>query len=167
MELQIIQNKIFELRGQKIMLDYDIAEMYEIQTKNLNLAVKRNIERFPLDFMFQLTKDEWNSLRLQIETSNNPLRLQSETLKSKRGGTRYMPYAFTENGVAMLSGVLHSSKAIEVNLSIIRAFIQIRNFALTYKELSDRLKEVEGKFPDIYKALEYLLDTGKQEEIRV
>ena len=87
MQLQVIQTKIYEVRGQKVMLDYDLAELYEVQTKNLNLAVKRNLKRFPVDFMFQLTKTEWESLRLQIETSNT------------RGGTRYLPYAFTEQGV--------------------------------------------------------------------
>jgi hypothetical protein len=97
-ELIHIQNKIYEIRKQRIMLDFDLAEMYQVETKNLNLSVKRNIKRFPSDFMFQLTNEEWDSLRLQIETS-------------KRGGRRYLPYAFTEQGVAMLSGLLNGPSA--------------------------------------------------------
>lgn len=104
-ELVVIENKIYEIRGQKVMLDFDLAEMYEIETKNLNKAVKRNIERFPNDFMFQLTKEELSNLRFQIGTSS-------------WGGNRYAPFAFTEQGVAMLSGVLRSPKAIEVNINI-------------------------------------------------
>ena len=113
MEIQVIQNKIHEVRGQKIMLDFDLAEVYGVETKNLNLSVKRNLKRFPSDFMFQLTADEWNSLRLQNETS-------------KRGGRRYLPYAFTEQGVAMLSGLLNSDVAIEMNIAIMRAFVAVR-----------------------------------------
>ena len=106
------------------MLDRDLASLYETETKALNLAVKRNIKRFPLDFMFQLTKEEYDGLRFQIVTSNRQaksLRLQDETSKG-RGGTRYMPYAFTEQGVAMLSSVLRSDKAIKINIEIMRAF---------------------------------------------
>jgi hypothetical protein len=102
-ELIYIQNKIYEIRRQRVMLDFDLAEMYQVETKNLNLSVKRNIKRFPSDFMFQLTNEEWDNLRLQIETS-------------KRGGRRYLPYAFTEQGVAMLSGLLNSDIAIEMNI---------------------------------------------------
>lgn len=164
MDLIQIQNKIYTIREQKVMLDYDLAEMYEVETKYLNLAVKRNLKRFPSDFMFQLTKEEWETLRLQIETSSESLRLQIETLKTKRGTHRkYLPYAFTEQGLAMLSGVLNSEKAIEVNINIMRAFVMIRTLALTYKELSDRLKVLEEKFPDIYKAINYLLDKDKNE----
>jgi len=111
MQIEKIQTKIYEIRGQKVILDFNLAELYEVETKNLNLAVKRNINRFPSDFMFQLTNPEWKSLRLQIETSKG------------RGGTRYLPYAFCEQGVAMLSGILNSDKAIAVNIAIIRAFV--------------------------------------------
>ena len=104
MKPKIIEQKIFEIRGQKVMLDFDLAALYEVPTKSLNLAVKRNLKRFPFDFMFQLTDAEWESLRFQIETSN-------------RGGRRYIPYAFTEQGVAMLSGILNSEKAIQINIS--------------------------------------------------
>jgi hypothetical protein len=140
MDLQIIQNKIYEIRGHKIMLDFDLAELYDVQTKALNLAVKRNYQRFPKDFMFQLTTFEWDSLRLQIETS-------------KRGGRRYLPYAFTEQGLAMLSGILNSEKAINININIMRAFVLVRQYALTYKELTVKLKEIEGKFTDVYEAI--------------
>src|ERR1051325_4581868 len=125
--IKSIQNRIYEIRGERVMLDRDLANLYEIETKALNLAVKRNIKRFPRDFMFQLTKQEWDDLRFQIETlekQQSPLRLQIET--SKRGGTRYLPYAFTEQGVAMLSGVLHSDKAIIMNIAIMRAFVEVR-----------------------------------------
>ena len=107
MQLQNISNKIHEIRGLKVMLDYDLAELYQVPTKSLNLSVKRNIQRFPEDFMFQLTKLEWDSLRFQNETSK------------KRGGSRYVTFAFTEQGLAMLSGILNSTIAIEVNISIL------------------------------------------------
>ena len=145
MELDIIQNKIFEIRGFKVMLDFDLAILYNIETKSLKQSVRRNISRFPEDFMFELTEIEFNSLRSQIVTSN-------------RGGLRYMPFAFTEQGIAMLSSVLNSEKAIEVNISIIRAFVTFRQFSLTYSELKDRISIIEKQFPDIYKALNYLVE---------
>jgi len=145
MEIEFIQNKIFEIRGCKVMLDFDLALMYNIENKRLKEAVRRNINRFPKDFMFELTEIEFNSLRTQIASSN-------------RGGLRYMPFAFTEQGIAMLSSVLNSEKAIEVNISIIRAFVTFRQFSLTYSELKDRIAAIENQFPDIYKALNYLVD---------
>jgi len=161
MELQLIQNKIYEVRGHKIMLDFDLAELYEVQTKALNLAVKRNLQRFPGDFMFQLSREDWNSLRVKIENLNS-LRLQNETLDKGRGKhTKYLPYAFTEQGLAMLSGILTSEKAINVNIAIMRAFVMVRQYALTYKELSDKLTEIEGRFTDVYDAINYLLEKDK------
>ncbi|NQT77826.1 MAG: ORF6N domain-containing protein [Bacteroidetes bacterium] len=155
MQVRKIETKIHEVRGQRVMLDFDLAELYEVQTKNLNLAVKRNIKRFPKDFMFQLTKHEWDALRLQIETSKN------------RGGTRYLPYAFSEQGLAMLSGVLNSNKAIDVNIAIMRAFVFLRQYALSHKDLTDKLKKLESKynkqFKDVYEAINYLLQKDKQE----
>jgi hypothetical protein len=155
MQLQTIQNKIYDVSGQKVMLDFDLAELYEVQTKNLNLAVKRNLKRFPKDFMFQLTNDEWDSLRLQIETSKG------------RGGTRYLPYAFTEQGLAMLSGILNSDKAIQVNIAIMRAFVFIRQYALSHKDLTEKLKELEIKydmqFKGVHEAIDYLLQKDNQE----
>jgi hypothetical protein len=128
MEIVAVQNKIYNIRNKQVMLDFDLAEMYQTETKNLNLSVKRNIKRFPLDFMFQLNNEEWDSLRLQIETS-------------KRGGRRYLPFAFTEQGVAMLSGLLNTDTAIQVNIAIMRAFVAIRHYALGYAELKRKLEE--------------------------
>ena len=165
--IRSIQNRIYEIRGERVMLDFDLATLYETQTKSLNLAVKRNAKRFPRDFMFQLTKEEFESLRFQIETSKSeaqPLRLQNETSKS-RGGTRYLPYAFTEQGVAMLSGILNSDKAINMNIAIMRAFVEIRKILLQQTDLKEQLKEIRQKLGDhdaqlnqIYDAMENLLD---------
>lgn len=127
------------------MLDFDLVLLYNVEIKVLKQSVRRNLNRFPQDFMFELTEIEFNSLRSQFVTSN-------------RGGLRYMPFAFTEQGIAMLSSVLNSDKAIEVNISIIRAFVTFRQFSLTYNELKDRIVEIESQFPDIYKALNYLVD---------
>ena len=153
MELQIIQNKIFEIRGMRVMLDFDLAELYQVETKNLKRAVKRNIERFPGDFMFELTADEWEILRCNFGTSN-------------WGGTRYMPFAFTEQGIAQLSSVLNSPLSIQVNISIIRAFVTLRKFALGYAELNQKLEtfmlETNMQFNEIYQALTELASTRKQ-----
>ncbi|MBK6276362.1 MAG: ORF6N domain-containing protein [Saprospirales bacterium] len=138
------------------MLDFDLAALYEVETKNLNLAVKRNIKRFPLDFMFRLTTTEWQMMRLQIETAS----------QSKRN-TNVTPYAFTEQGLAMLSGILNSDKAINVNIAIMRAFVYVRQIALTHKELTEKIKKLESKtnkkFKDVYDALDYLLQKDKLE----
>lgn len=142
-DLIIIENKIYEIRGQKMMLDFDLAEMYEIETKNLNKAVKRNIERFPQDFMFQLTDEE---AKLQISN----LRFQNGT--SSWGGTRYAPFAFTEQGVAMLSGILRSPRAIEVNINIMRAFVRMRQYLLSHapkEELEELRKRIEYLEEDV------------------
>ena len=164
--IKSIQNRIYELRGQRVMLDKDLAALYEVPTKSLNLSVKRNIERFPADFMFQLSKEEYEMLRFQYETSEaqqNPLRFQIET--SKRGGTRYLPYVFTEQGVAMLSGVINSKKAIEMNINIMRSFADVRRIILQQlnqneklKEITDRLSEHDVQLSQIYDAMENLLD---------
>lgn len=150
MDLMLIQNKIYEIRGHKVMLDFDLAELYEVQTKVLNQAVKRNFQRFPIDFMFRLTPEEWESMRSQNVTA----------LPNKRNISA-TPYAFTEQGLAMLSGILNSDKAIDVNIAIMRAFVMIRQYALTYKELTERLKEIEGRFTDVYDAINYLLNKDK------
>ena len=163
--IQSIQNRIYKLRGERVMLDRDLAALYEIETKSLNLSVKRNIKRFPTDFMFQLTKEEFESLRLQIETSEiNSLRLQIETSKG-RGGTRYLPYAFTEQGVAMLSGIINSDKAINMNIAIMRAFVDVRRLLLKQTDLKEQLKEIkqrlgehDAQLNNIYDAMENLLD---------
>ena len=165
--IRSIQNRIFEIRSERVMLDKDLAALYETETKALNLAVKRNSKRFPSDFMFQLTKEEFDSLRFQIETlekADNPLRLQNETSKG-RGGTRYLPYAFTEQGVAMLSGILNSDKAINMNIAIMRAFVEVRKIFLRQTDLKEQLKEIRERLGEhdvqlnqIYDAMENLLD---------
>jgi hypothetical protein len=145
MEIEVIQNKIFEIRGCKVMLDFDLALLYDVENKRLKASVRRNINRFPEDFMFELTEMEFTNLRTKFSSSSY-------------GGLRYMPFAFTEQGIAMLSSVLNSEKAIEVNISIIRAFVTFRQFSLTYSEIKDRILAIESQFPDIYKALNYLVD---------
>ena len=166
--IKTITNRIYELRGERVMLDKDLAALYETETKALNLAVKRNIKRFPPDFMFQLTQEEYNSLRLQIETSNqNSHSFSSQLVISKtgRGGTRYLPYAFTEQGVAMLSGILNSDKAITINIAIMRAFVEVRKVLLKQTDLKDQLKEIKERLGEhdvqlnqLYDVLENLLD---------
>lgn len=125
----------------------------QVETKQLNLAVKRNLKRFPSDFMFRLNKKEWTSLRFQFETSKT------------RGGTRYLPYVFTEQGVSMLSAILNSQRAINVSLAIIRTFVMIRRYASDFKELNIQIKKIERKmnrkFSNVYEALHYLLEQDK------
>lgn len=165
MELQIIQNKIYELRGCKVMLDFDLAELYEVPTKALNQAVKRNIQRFPTDFMFRLSVDEWDFIRSHNVTasiSDKSLKSQNVTASQKKRNIFATPYAFTEQGLAMLSGVLNSDKAIEVNISIMRAFVALRQFALGYAELNQKLEnfmlDTNMQFNDIYIALTELAE---------
>lgn len=169
--IQSIQNRIYEIRGERVMLDRDLAALYETETKALNLAVKRNLKRFPKDFMFQLTKEEFELLRFQFETSNSshPMRLQVETSKG-RGGTRYLPYAFTEQGVAMLSGILNSDKAISMNIAIMRAFVEVRRVLLQQSDLKTQLKEIKERLGEhdeqlnqIYDTIENLLDEKASE----
>ena len=133
MDIQIIQNKIYEIRGQRVMLDFDLALLYQVETKALNRAVKRNIERFPERYMFQLNKEEYEILRCQIGTS------------SGHGGTRYLPYAFSEQGVSMLSAVLRSPTAIQVSISIIDAFVAMRNYIMTTTTITAELSEIRAK----------------------
>ena len=143
--LQLIQSKIYEIRGQKVMLDRDLAELYQVTTGNLNKAVKRNLKRFPPDFMFQLTAEEWEALRFQIGI-----------LKNGRGEhTKYLPYAFTEQGLAMLSGILNSDIAINVNISIMRAFVDIRQMIASPKtnkidELEKRMDAIENYIEEVF-----------------
>ena len=127
-----IKNRIYIIRGKKVMLDSDLADLYGIKTKEFNRIVKRNLLRFPLDFMFNLTDEEYENLRFQIGTS-----------KTGRGGRRYLPYVFTEHGIAMLSSVLNSEIAVQMNIFIIRAFIKMRENLDNYKELSIKIKELE------------------------
>ena len=122
---------IYEVRGQKVMLDSDLAALYEVETFNLNKAVKRNIERFPGDFMFQLTKEEWEDLTFQNGISSK-----------RHGGRRFMPYAFTEQGVAMLAAILNSQKAIDVNISIMRTFVKLRQYVLSQTDTNEQIAEL-------------------------
>lgn len=137
----IIENKIIRLRSRNIMLDSDIAGLYGVETKVLVQAVKRNIDRFPDDFMFQLTKEEFANLRSQIVTSK------------QRGGRRYPPYAFTEQGVAMLSSVLKSKKAVQVNIEIMRAFVKLRQLLSTHEKLARKLNQLENKYDSQFKVV--------------
>ena len=150
MQVEQINTKIHMLRDVKVMLDYDLAALYETETKNLKRQVNRNIERFPEDFMFQLTKEEFDNLRCQVGTSSY-------------GGTRYLPYAFTEQGVAMLSSVLSSQKAIEVNIAIMRAFVKMRKYAMNYKELAEKLLDHDKQLDDVNEVLNYLMSEKKLE----
>ena len=162
MDLQIIQNKIFEVRSCRVMLDYHLAELYQVETRALKQAVKRNIERFPGDFMFVLTQEEANLL-LSIGVSQN-------VIPPAYNFGVAMPMAFTEQGVAMLSSVLRSKLAIEVNISIMRAFVLMRQMAIGYEELSRRIEELEvstdAQFNELYQALTQLLSQSKQQKER-
>jgi hypothetical protein len=145
--LEDIDQMIYEIRGQKVMLDSDLALLYDVETKALNRQVKRNMKRFPLDFMFQLTEDELEILRCQNGTSS-----------SNYGGRRYQPFVFTENGVAMLSGILNSDRAIEVNISIMRIFTRLRSFLMFEKEVLDKVGELEKKTTEVFKVVFKKLD---------
>ena len=138
-ELLTIQNKIYEIRGQRVMLDFDLAAMYRIETKQLKQAVRRNLDRFPPDFMFELTMNEYNSLLINI-------RSQIVTLETGRGKyPKYAPFAFTEQDVAMLSSVLRSEMAIRVNIAIMRAFVAMRNYITTTTQMTAELAEIRAK----------------------
>ena len=174
--IKSIESKIYTIRDERVMLDFDLASLYEVETKALNQAVKRNIMRFPDDFMFQLTSKEWENIRSQIVTgyeeinssqivmTNNP-NLKSQIVTSSWGGTRKMPYAFTEQGIAMLSGVLKSEKAINMNIAIMRAFVDIRRILLKQSninehliEIKERIGEHDVQLNELYDAMDNLLD---------
>ena len=162
-----IDSRILLIRGQKVLLDKHLAELYGVETKVLNQTVKRNAERFPVDFMFQLSAAETDSLlRSQFVTSNEELEpksasesdlLRSQFVTSKRelnaGGRRYRPYAFTEQGVAMLSGLLNSSRAVQVNIEIMRAFVRFRQMLSTHVDLARKLKALEKKYDQQFKVV--------------
>jgi len=180
--IQSIQNRIYEIRGQRVMLDFDLATLYEVETKRLNEAVKRNLKRFPEDFMFRLSVAEWETVQAQSNpASKNDLSLRSQimtTAEADKGTWSQIattsqqsrrkdntPYAFTEQGVAMLSGILNSDKAIAMNIAIMRAFVEIRRLALAQptlnvhlQELVQRINEHDIQLSQIYEALENMLD---------
>ena len=145
-----IQKSIFLFRGQKVLLDMDLAEFYGVETRSLIQALKRNIERFPSDFVFQLDQDEFDSLRSQIVISKG------------KGGRRYLPYAFTEQGVAMLSSVLRSKRAIQVNVAIMRTFVKLREILLTHKELAHQLVDLERRLEDHDEQIQTIFEAIRQ-----
>jgi hypothetical protein len=155
-----ISSKILTLRGQQVMLDRDLAELYQVTLKRLNEQVKRNDDRFPHDFMFQLRKEEYENLRSQFATSNKG-----------RGGRRYMPYAFTEEGIYMLATVLNSKVAVQTNISIIRTFKKLREFSKHYNALAKQIMEVERKsnkqYKELKKALDELIATSEMADAKV
>jgi|SRR6185312_4219876 len=160
-QLQLIQQKIYEIRGHKVMLDFDLAMLYNVETKILNQAVKRNIKRFPDDFMFRLTKQEWESIRSQIVTAS----------EQKKRNSAVTPFAFTEHGVTMLASILRSTRAIEMNISIVRAFVALRQYALNYKELTQQIKDIQQTvgnhnkhLNELYKALELLINEKEEQD---
>ena len=157
-----IENAILFIRGEKVILDEDLAFLYGVPTKVLIQAVKRNKERFPPDFMFQLDKDEFDSLRSQIVTSK---------LKSGRGGRRYPPYAFTEEGVAMLSSILSSPRAIRVNVEIMRAFVRLRKILASHAELARKVEELEKKYDSqfgvVFEAIRHLMAAPERQPKKI
>jgi len=140
---EVLFHKIYEIRGHKIMLDSDLAQMYGVETKVLKQAVKRNIERFPDDFMFVLTAKEKNFIKTYIIDNENNTDLRSQIVTSSAGGARYQPFAFTEQGIAMLSSILNSKQAIEVNIHIMRIFVKMRQMAFSYADLLKRIENLE------------------------
>jgi hypothetical protein len=178
--IQSIQNRIYEIRGERVMLDFDLAQLYEVETKAVNQAVKRNIKRFPEDFMFRLTIEEWHNIRSQIVTGpemggmwsqivttseTRGMRSQFVTASQNKRNTNVLPYAFTEQGVAMLSGILNSDKAINMNIAIMHAFVEVRKVFLKQNDLKEQLKEIKERLGEhdvqlnqIYDAMENLLD---------
>lgn len=158
MPVERITTKIYHIRNIKVMLDRDLAELYEVETSQLKRAVRRHIDRFPADFMFKLTKDELKNLRCQIGTSS-------------WGGTRYEPMAFTEQGVAMLSSVLNSKRAIQVNIQIMRAFTQLRKMLSTHKDLKRKIEQMESKydkhFQIVFEAIKQLIDIESEPKRKI
>jgi hypothetical protein len=166
--IQSIQNRIYELRGERVMLDFDLAEMYGVEARVLNQAVKRNNERFPEDFMFQVTMKEWQAVLNQV-TRNQYVRASSSQFVTidlpKNRTNKYLPYAFTEQGVAMLSGILRSERAIKMNIAIMRAFVAVRKIVLLQTDMKEQLKLIKEQIKEhdiqlsqIYDAIENLLD---------
>lgn len=140
-----IESRIFVIRGHKVMLDADLAELYAVETGALNRAVKRNSERFPEDFMYQLTTEEFADLRCQFGISNMRSQIATSNIPSGRGGRRHLPYVFTEHGAIMAASVLNSTRAIEISVHVVRAFVHLRELVSTHKELSQKLKQLERK----------------------
>lgn len=155
MELELVKNNILTIRGQRVMLDFHLAELYGVETRVLKQAVRRNMNRFPVDFMFELRREEVRNLT-------------SQTVMSSYGGIRHLPYAFTEQGVAMLSSVLRSERAVEVNIAIMRAFVLMRQHLTDYQSLREELAQLEAdvkdQFANVHEALAYLLSPAAERE---
>jgi phage regulator Rha-like protein len=184
MELQVIKEKIYEVRGQKVMLDFDLAELYEVETKVFNQAVKRNIDRFPEDFMFQLTEEEWRRSQFvtaseeynssQIVISSEKKRRSQNVIAAGAGKFRnkkHLPYAFTEHGVSMLASVLRSEKAVQMSIAIVRAFIALKQYAVKQDELTQQIRQIvdrldyhDVRLDNIYQAIEGLLNEKEDEK---
>ncbi len=147
--VEVIATKILEIRGKKVMLDRDLARLYGVGTRNLNKTIKRNLERFPEDFMLQLTKQEFENLMFHFGTSS-------------WGGTRKLPYVFTEQGVAMLSSVLNSKRAIKVNIQIMRAFVKLKELLLTHKDLAIKLEALEKKYTNHDEKIQKIFEAIRQ-----
>ena len=172
--IKSIQNRIYEIRGERVMLDFDLAALYEVATKVLNQAVKRHVTRFPKDFMFRLTPREWEDMRSQSVTayeSQTTMRSQIVTASQIKRNTKITPYAFTEQGVAMLSGILNSDKAIAMNIAIMRAFVEIRRVLIQESDLLEQLKQIKERIGEhdtqlnqLYDAIENLLDKKVEEK---
>ena len=174
MKADLIQKQIYEVRGEKIMIDFDLAQLYEVETRVLNQAIKRNIESFPKDFMFRLTAKEWkevvSSQTLIIENFEKTNSSQFVMSSVKFRGAKYLPYAFTEHGVTMLASILKSPKARKMNIAIVRAFIALKKFVSKndavlelVKELKERIDEHDVQLSSIYDAIEGLLDEKENE----
>jgi hypothetical protein len=165
MNLITIQNKIYEARGIKVMLDFDLAELYEVETRVLNQAVKRNFESFPEDFMFRLTKEEWGEI-----SSSQIVMMSSQFVMTSKRPKSALPYAFTEHGVTMLASVLKSPKARKMNIAIVRAFVALRRTLLNIEDLKNQILELETKydnqFDDIFEAIQFLMTENKEIETR-
>lgn len=164
---EAIEAKIFWIRGKKVMFDFDLAKLYGVPTKRLNEQVKRNSKRFPEDFMFVITEQEYACLRSQFATSS----LRCQNVTSKRGGRRYLPYVFTEQGIAMLSSVLNSERAIEVNITIMRAFVKMRRLLATQKGLLRKIgemeKEYDYQFKVVFEAIRALIKEEEKPKRRI
>jgi phage regulator Rha-like protein len=177
MKVQIIQDKIYEVRGEKIMLDFDLAKLYDVETRVFNQAIKRNIQSFPKDFMFRLTAKEWKEILSSqfVVTDSSAKSNSSQFVMSslKHRSAKYLPYAFTEHGVTMLASILKSPKARKMNIAIVRAFIALKKFANKnaavlhlVKELKDRIDEHDVQLSSIYDALENMLDVKEDETLK-
>ena len=167
-----IIGKIYYIRGKKVMFDKDLAELYEVKTMVLNQAVKRNKERFPDDFMFQFTEEEFKLLMFHFGTSKKGSNLKSQSVISSWGGTRRLPYAFTEQGVAMLSSVLNSKRAIQVNIQIVRTFTKMREMLATHKELREKIEKMERKYDQRFQVVfdvikRFLKTDSKKDEMKI